>query len=1841
MSTSNNRATAAAAAAATAAASEVEPGSKQISTSGERVKKAVLAIQNNLKSNISTSNNEAVASIVPVAAVPAAATTDPTGKVSEHSSTGAKKSDPRETIGGIPANKTQTATECNDEQLQQLQDRVNRITLGPLVVTPSPSLPRPTSTTGVNTRSSTTMQLSRMQQPTCTPNQTGDQNMTSQTAIQNVTITAGVDQSYDYYMEAGAALTAAQDSRQRQPTELLQTSMNGGNNDTFENLWLDDDNNNDINSSHIFQDNASNASYTNILQIDDEEDNFTVGTDGTRCSAGTTGTGGGTIADDASLMSLRKMVWKANAVQAALAQQQQQQQLQQDGEGLSEQEVFRSRPRIAQVTPIPVELERAVATAPVKGEQATSPSDGGVENMSSPIVLNPPCVGAALVPKQEKSDISPLASVLPPSTTPSAALLISEAWQPYNSRNTKDTYATTSVGDGTDTGNFSALKASACETPSPIGQREDRGVAFNNDSGNTLQATEHLTCNTSGNANATRSQFEDSMHNASDLDVFKTTIEGSPTLLAAPTSGPDQSKDARNRTPDNANDSSVPFRERTNESSSSTLVKSPSTDAAFKSPTSNTYINSISSTLAASGDYLSIKRNASSPPDPPSQQFIPNSQLKRYAWEHSPEKKKKMKEQKQQTSQKYRVPNAVPGESHYDPEDEDDGLTNLVITVMGVEDKGKGAYKNGVSTSETKLHPPSFIQEQDNYEDGEQREAFLNEEDVEDISFVSRYDNEGLMVNTDGNLKGDIYVARDIGIVNNHHIAYSFETLFLIADETSGIFLATFLLLLVPLVLLGAILWELLDASSKPLHSWRNFFGIPTKEELSVEARVAQICLLLGWVLLVKQTALVNTMFQWLCLLTSRASARRCTNVQRQQRGGANYANMSYLTRNISQKASGHTSISKRRRLFGSTLDLAKHALYMVSAVVVLVQATDSVIMLLWNMTALEFVSRLDTLAFHVWTRGNHHMISSSSAAKTNGIFLHALATPSTIPSDGSPGAPQDETANVPANFRFTSPTQLSKQHLLRVFLYFIISGSILLFFGWIVYEQVLGYPPVSDCNALLLQFGELVDNGISTTNGATYYLASTFGGLYRRRKGEVTHHHGRFIYDMKTMSPLHSPKYKVAYCRPLEAWTIAKENADPCDEYVLRTGTTNVYDLLSLKKDESIHWFVSSRGEFESISHDTPLDWFEISCADCSVFSSLSGEGYGYHCAKFQPEQTPLISQSVASQAPPLFPKPCGTLAWDARLSPFPDVLTKLRLSSNDDESVSAMGGVEPDTMFEIMVDAYGAVLLEPQFQRPVYASRFESHLVLMIFAGRRWVVAMLRTSFDEWEKHPERHSDHVSNLWDYLKDPPASKSTLGQVASASPKTFPLYVSEVVDIAQSSNLSPVGLQWHTIRREQQQSLLGTSLVAGNAFDTALLCAICSDDTNPCHSSGICYRHDTQNDKDLESQCLCRPGYEGHLCESSLLGCGNDKLGLCHNDGECVSGMCSCPTWERNQKSFQIRGEFCEVLPNCFDFEMEGFDCFERGTCSNAGCENGSVCRMDGSCDCDSDPAEAGKYRGKLCQERINCFDFETEGEDCVTKGSCTNIACNGGICSSNGSCRECPPLATGHFCTILPDCYHAEMGGVESSCFETDQCTNAGCANGGQCQRDGSCTCPLLPSTQDGVGSTSKTRFSGKLCQIGPKKKTKEVTVSTTVSTPSMPTSPPSSTRLSEPESSSNRTCPEGLTGQDCSIPLDCWADEIGGQDCVVAKTCTNKACHSVTTNSTCLINGQCSCPEMFDVEVYGKLCHQVLPVDDCFEAEPEGRDCFKSNTCTNAGCSNGGQCTETGSCDCPNLFW
>jgi hypothetical protein len=76
-------------------------------------------------------------------------------------------------------------------------------------------------------------------------------------------------------------------------------------------------------------------------------------------------------------------------------------------------------------------------------------------------------------------------------------------------------------------------------------------------------------------------------------------------------------------------------------------------------------------------------------------------------------------------------------------------------------------------------------------------------------------------------------------------------------------------------VLFGMMLWDLLSLELSPITQWRQVLGIPMNEEITWPVPMTQLCLLLGWVLLIHQVALIHVTLQLGLSMCRRHTKRR------------------------------------------------------------------------------------------------------------------------------------------------------------------------------------------------------------------------------------------------------------------------------------------------------------------------------------------------------------------------------------------------------------------------------------------------------------------------------------------------------------------------------------------------------------------------------------------------------------------------------------------------------------------------------------------------------------------------------------------------------------------------------------------------------------------------------------------------------------------------------------------------------------------------------------------------------------------------------------------------------
>jgi hypothetical protein len=76
-------------------------------------------------------------------------------------------------------------------------------------------------------------------------------------------------------------------------------------------------------------------------------------------------------------------------------------------------------------------------------------------------------------------------------------------------------------------------------------------------------------------------------------------------------------------------------------------------------------------------------------------------------------------------------------------------------------------------------------------------------------------------------------------------------------------------------------LWDLLSVELSPIDQWRQLLGIAMNEDITWPVRIVQLCLLLGWVLLVHQAALVHATphLVWACVAIARNEGHGTTPI--------------------------------------------------------------------------------------------------------------------------------------------------------------------------------------------------------------------------------------------------------------------------------------------------------------------------------------------------------------------------------------------------------------------------------------------------------------------------------------------------------------------------------------------------------------------------------------------------------------------------------------------------------------------------------------------------------------------------------------------------------------------------------------------------------------------------------------------------------------------------------------------------------------------------------------------------------------------------------------------------
>ena len=259
-----------------------------------------------------------------------------------------------------------------------------------------------------------------------------------------------------------------------------------------------------------------------------------------------------------------------------------------------------------------------------------------------------------------------------------------------------------------------------------------------------------------------------------------------------------------------------------------------------------------------------------------------------------------------------------------------------------------------------------------------------------------------------------------------------------------------------------------------------------------------------------------------------------------------------------------------------------------------LIMTAETVIDLLLNFTAMEFVSLLDNVAFFLALEGYIGM--------SNKVIANRVLHTTYLVAGGKGGRRQ------------------------RLFFFLAILTSMLVGWGYVFNQQQSGH---FLCETVFIQFGD-------------EFLPSlgTFSGLY----DSVPDPKGFFGSSRVKYIEMRSGKSQIGYCGALTAWTFtyndADDNQDPCDWYA-KSSVSSSFDLTTTVSSD---WHVTN-GE-----RTVPIQDFKLSCFDCQLAIQVNQECGGRGSCVDAACECQDGFFGLRCQ----FPEPCLSLEIDIRKEAF-----------------------------------------------------------------------------------------------------------------------------------------------------------------------------------------------------------------------------------------------------------------------------------------------------------------------------------------------------------------------------------------------------------------------------------------------------------------------------------------------------------------------------------------------------------------------------------------------------------
>ena len=329
---------------------------------------------------------------------------------------------------------------------------------------------------------------------------------------------------------------------------------------------------------------------------------------------------------------------------------------------------------------------------------------------------------------------------------------------------------------------------------------------------------------------------------------------------------------------------------------------------------------------------------------------------------------------------------------------------------------------------------------------------------------------------------------------------------------------------------------------------------------------------------------------------------------------------------------------------------------------------------------------------------------------------------------------------------------------------------------------------------------------------------------------------------------------FEIAYCSSDNFWYFAAVGEDDgCQSFLARSEENDSFDVLDTASGV---WFV--RETPSSINKGvqlTPLYVFSLTCHDCR-YTSCPGQGT---CENNQCQCDPgwygLNCEIQGSQL-------CPYLTRDMRTPMFPRDFRGLQ-----GKSISVIS----DTPYTILFDEKEEIVT--LYDRPVYAYFRPSNLVnVLLFLGRRWFEMEIDLQMNREEAVANGFDRDIQQFYHMLNFSSAFEESATFKPGNAGRTRVNFVSGPMDIGTPSyHTSPIGLSWYKAKVYEVQDFYA---VSESPTGTSLICRDCNNDPTQCPVSfsfdGIAYGNATYSGCTETGACLCDNSTVGALCEYEL-----------------------------------------------------------------------------------------------------------------------------------------------------------------------------------------------------------------------------------------------------------------------------------------------------------------------------------------------------------------------------------